>query len=75
MIVAPLLYSSIPYDVIGPNPDLTLRFTTAPAQREVLTASTILSVQNGTVTVALEVQAGRDTLRGRIARIVRVRQP
>ena len=62
MIVAPLLYSSIPNDVVGPNPDLTLRFTTAPAQREVLTASTILSVQNGTATVALEVQAGDNQL-------------
>lgn len=62
MIAAPLLDSSIPNGVLGPNPDLTLRFTTAPAQREVLTASTILSVQNGSATVALEVQAGDNQL-------------
>jgi hypothetical protein len=62
MIVAPLLYSSIPNDVVGPNPDLTLRFTTAPAQREVLTAGTVLSVQNGSATIALEVQAGDNQL-------------
>jgi acyl-coenzyme A thioesterase PaaI-like protein len=62
MISAPLLYSSIPNEVGGPNPDLTLRFTTAPAQPEVLTAGTILSIQNGTATVALEVQAGDNQL-------------
>jgi acyl-coenzyme A thioesterase PaaI-like protein len=62
MIATPLLYSSIPTEVIGPNPDLSLRFTTAPAQREVLTAGTMLSVQNGTATVALEVQAGDNQL-------------
>ena len=62
MIVPPLMYSSIPNNLIGPNPDLTLRFTTAPAQREVLTASTILSVQNGSATVAIEVQAGENQL-------------
>jgi len=62
MVVAPLLYSSIPNEVVGPNPDLTLRFTTAPAQPEVLTASTSLSVQNDTASVALEVQAGANQL-------------
>ncbi len=62
MISAPLLDSSVPNDVLGPNPDLTLRFTTAPAQREVLTTGTILSVQNGTATVALEVQSGDNQL-------------
>jgi len=62
VIAAPLLDSSIPNEVLGPNPDLTLRFTTAPAQREVLTASTVLSVQHGTATVALEVQAGDNQL-------------
>jgi len=75
MIVAPLLYSSIPNDVIGPNPDLTLRFTTAPAQREVLTASTILSVQSGTATIALEVQAGNDQLAHGLATSLLLRAP
>jgi acyl-coenzyme A thioesterase PaaI-like protein len=58
MVAAPLLYSSVANDVVGPNADLTLRFTTAPAQREVLTAGRVVSVQRGTATVALEVQAG-----------------
>ena len=58
MIAAPILYSYIPNGVIGPNPDLSLRFTTAAAQREVLTSGTMLSVQHGTVTIAIEVQAG-----------------
>jgi acyl-coenzyme A thioesterase PaaI-like protein len=63
MVGAPVVVCPyIPNDVFGPNPDLTLRFTTAPAQREVLAAGTILSVQGGTVTVALEVQAGNDQL-------------
>jgi acyl-coenzyme A thioesterase PaaI-like protein len=62
MIAPPLMYSSIPNEVIGPNVDLTLRFTTAPARPEVLTAGTVLSVQNGTATVAIEVQAGENQL-------------
>jgi acyl-coenzyme A thioesterase PaaI-like protein len=62
MIAAPMMYSSLPTEVIGANPDLTLRFTTAPATREVLTAGTVLSVQHGTTTVALEVQAGDQQL-------------
>jgi acyl-coenzyme A thioesterase PaaI-like protein len=62
MVAAPLMYSSVPNGVIGPNPDLTLRFTTAPATREVLTAGTAVSVQQGTATVALEVQAGDNQL-------------
>jgi hypothetical protein len=63
MIVPPLfLHESIPNEVIGPNPDLTLRFTAAPAQAVILTGSTILSVRNGSATVAIEVQAGRNQL-------------
>lgn len=58
MIVAPLMYTSVPNERIGPNPDLTLRFTTAPATREVLTSGTALSLQQGSATIALEVQAG-----------------
>jgi acyl-coenzyme A thioesterase PaaI-like protein len=58
MIVAPFLYTSIPNEVLGPNPDLTLRFTNAPTDREVLTAGTVLSVQHGGAIVALEVRSG-----------------
>lgn len=62
MIVAPLMYTTVPNELIGPNPDLTLRFTTAPAAREVLTAGTALSLQHGSATIALEVQAGDQQL-------------
>jgi hypothetical protein len=62
MIVAPLMYTAVPNELIGPNPDLTLRFTTAPATREVLSAGTVLSLQHGSATVALEVQAGDQQL-------------
>jgi acyl-coenzyme A thioesterase PaaI-like protein len=59
---APLLYSFIPADALGPNPDLSLRFTTAPATRPVQTAGTLLSVQHGTATIGIEVQAGDQLL-------------
>jgi hypothetical protein len=47
-----------PPDHLGPNPDLTLRFTTAPASRVIHAAGTILSVQHGSATIGIEVQAG-----------------
>jgi Thioesterase-like superfamily len=58
----PLLKSFIPTSDLGPNADLTLRFTTAPATRVITAASTMLSVQQGTATVGIEVQAGAQQL-------------
>ena len=55
---APMVNSTLPPDHLGPNPDLTLRFTTAPATPVVNAAGTILSIQHGTATVGIEVQAG-----------------
>lgn len=57
IVAAPVLQSFIPAGALGPNPDLSLRFTTAPATRVVQTSGTMLSVQHGTATVAIEVQA------------------
>ena len=57
-----VMRSSVPIEVIGPNPDLTLRFTTAPATRVIQTASTMVSVQHGTATVSLELHAGDQQL-------------
>ena len=57
-----VMRSSVPLEVIGPNADLTLRFTTAPATRVIHTASTMLSVQHGTATVGLELHAGDQQL-------------
>lgn len=54
----PLVASSIPMNDLGPNADLTLRFTTAPATRVITAAATMLSIQQGTATVGIEVQAG-----------------
>jgi acyl-coenzyme A thioesterase PaaI-like protein len=48
--------------VSWPNTDLSLRFTTAPAQREVHAAGTLVSIQRGTTTVAIEVHAGDQQL-------------
>jgi acyl-coenzyme A thioesterase PaaI-like protein len=62
VVGAPVLYSFIPADALGPNPDLSLRFTTAPATRPVQTAGTLLSVQQGTATIGIEVQAGDQLL-------------
>lgn len=62
IVGAPVLYSFIPADALGPNPDLSLRFTTAPATRPVQTAGTLLSVQHGTATIGIEVQAGDQLL-------------
>lgn len=54
----PIIRSHIPTEALGPNPDLSLRFTTAPPTRVLTGAATLLSVQHGTTTVGLEVQAG-----------------
>jgi acyl-coenzyme A thioesterase PaaI-like protein len=61
-IGAGIMRSSVPLEVIGPNADLSLRFTTAPATRVVRTASVVLSIQHGTATVGLELQAGDQLL-------------
>jgi acyl-coenzyme A thioesterase PaaI-like protein len=58
----PLLDSFIPTGDVGPNTDLSLRFTTAPATRVITAAATMLSVQHGTTTVGVEVQAGDQQL-------------
>jgi acyl-coenzyme A thioesterase PaaI-like protein len=55
-------WSGLPHEVLGPNADLSLRFTTAPAIRVLETSGTVLSVQHGTATVAIEVQAGDQQL-------------
>lgn len=62
VVGAPVIYSFIPADALGPNPDLSLRFTTAPAARPVQAAGTLLSVQQGTATIGIEVQAGDQLL-------------
>lgn len=61
-IAAAIMRSSVPLEAIGPNPDLSLRFTTAPATRVVHAASYMLSIQQGTATVGLELQAGGQQL-------------
>jgi acyl-coenzyme A thioesterase PaaI-like protein len=55
-------WSGLPHEVLGPNADLSLRFTTAPATRVLETSGTVLSVQHGTATVGIEVQAGDQQL-------------
>jgi acyl-coenzyme A thioesterase PaaI-like protein len=62
IVGAPILQSFVPDEVLGPNPDLSLRFTTAPATRVISAAATLLSVQRGTATVGLEVQAENNQL-------------
>ena len=54
--------SMIPVEAVGPNADLTLRFTTAPAARVLTVVAAMLSVQHGTATVSLEVHAGDQQL-------------
>jgi hypothetical protein len=56
-IALPITRSYVAVEDVGPNADLTLRFTSAPAKRVIVVASTMLSVQRGTATVGLEVQA------------------
>jgi acyl-coenzyme A thioesterase PaaI-like protein len=55
-------WSGLPHEVLAPNTDLSLRFSTAPATRVLETSGTVLSVQNGTATVGIEVQAGDQQL-------------
>ena len=62
MVGFPILQSSLPDEAHGPNPDLTLRFTTAPATKVLTGASMLLSVQHGTVTTGIEVHAGDQQL-------------
>jgi hypothetical protein len=62
VVALPIGWSYISSQDVGPNADLTLRFTTAPATRVVLAAGTMLSVQRGTATIGLEVQAGDNQL-------------
>jgi acyl-coenzyme A thioesterase PaaI-like protein len=57
-----ILQSELPTHVLGPNPDLTLRFTTAAATKVITGAASVLSVQRGTATTGLEVQAGDQQL-------------
>jgi acyl-coenzyme A thioesterase PaaI-like protein len=57
-VAMPVTHSYIPAQDVGPNPDLTLRFTTASATRTIIAASSMLSVQRGTTIVGIEVQAG-----------------
>ena len=61
-IGAAIMRSSVPLDAIGPNADLSLRFTTAPATRVIHAASIMLSIQHGTATVSLELHAGDQQL-------------
>ena len=61
-IASAIMRTSVPLDVIGPNADLSLRFTTAPATRVIHAASMMLSVQHGTATVGLELHAGDQQL-------------
>ena len=56
MVAPPVINSFVPAEALGPNPDLSLRFTTAPATRVVQTSGTLLSVQHGTASIGLEVQ-------------------
>jgi acyl-coenzyme A thioesterase PaaI-like protein len=61
-VAMPVEGSYISVEDIGPNADLTLRFTTAPATTVITAASTMLSVQRGTATIGIEVQAGDNQL-------------
>jgi acyl-coenzyme A thioesterase PaaI-like protein len=57
-----IMRTSVPLEAIGPNADLSLRFTTAPATRVVHAASIMMSIQRGTATVSLELHAGDQQL-------------
>jgi acyl-coenzyme A thioesterase PaaI-like protein len=61
-VAMPVEGSYISVEDIGPNADLTLRFTTAPATNVIRAASTMLSVERGTATIGIEVQAGDNQL-------------
>jgi Thioesterase-like superfamily len=62
IVAAPVLQSFVPANLVGPNPDLSLRFTNAAATRVVESSGTMLSVQHGSATIAIEVQAGDQQL-------------
>jgi acyl-coenzyme A thioesterase PaaI-like protein len=62
IIAAPIMESFVPLEVLGPNADLTLRFTTAPATPIITASGAMLSLQHGTATVAIEVHAATDQL-------------
>lgn len=68
-------HSYIASEDIGPNADLTLRFTTAPASRVIVAAATMLSVQRGTATIGIEVQAGDNQLAHGLATSLLLRSP
>jgi acyl-coenzyme A thioesterase PaaI-like protein len=59
---APIWLAFHDRNITFPNTDLSLRFTTAPAQRDVNACGTLVSMQRGTATVAIEVQAGEQQL-------------
>ena len=58
----PLTDSFVALQDIGPNADLSLRFTTAPAIRIIAAAATLLSIQRSTATIGIEAQAGENQL-------------
>jgi acyl-coenzyme A thioesterase PaaI-like protein len=62
VIAAPLVEMFGFDGVVGPNTDLTLRFTTAPATPVVQAIATPLSLQHGTAMVGIEIQAGGQQL-------------
>jgi hypothetical protein len=49
-------------NVAYPNTDLSLRFTTAPATREITATGTLVSIQEGTATTAIQVRGGDQQL-------------
>jgi acyl-coenzyme A thioesterase PaaI-like protein len=59
---APIFIAFRDRGITFPNSDLSLRFTTAPARREVKACGTLVSLQRGTATVTIEVQAGDQQL-------------
>ena len=71
----PVANSYIRSEDIGPNPDLTLRFTAAPATRVVTAASNVLSVQRGTATIGIEIQAGDNQLAHGLATSLLLHRP
>jgi len=75
VVATPVVWSFISSEDVGPNADLTLRFTTAPATRVIVAAGTMLSVQRGTATVGIEVQAGDNQLAHGLATSVLLHRP
>jgi acyl-coenzyme A thioesterase PaaI-like protein len=49
-------------NIAYPNTDLSLRFTTAPATREIAATGTLVSLQHGTATTAVQVRGGDQQL-------------